>query len=124
MANPPCMSGDGNQASMVATMLQTGDGFALCDECIVPWAAGLLGVMTGLNMEPFLLAASADGVTDDQVAAAEHAVDQGAPEASTVPTGRRARNGRTSTVSPEAGMDADQDADEPATLTSDVSPAA
>lgn len=104
------MSQDGNTATMVATMLTTGDSFALCDECIVPWASALLGAMTGLDMEPILKAASTDEVTDDQVAAAEHAVDQGAPEASTVPTGRKARSGRTLTVSPDPGTDDDQDA--------------
>jgi hypothetical protein len=99
------MSGDGNQASMVATMLQTGDGFALCDECIIPWAAGLLGVMTGVDMEPYLLAVSADGVTDDQVAAAEHAVDQGAPEASPTPAKRTVRRGLGPNGSHAAGTE-------------------
>jgi hypothetical protein len=111
MANPPCMSGDGNPAVMVATMLNNGDGFALCDECLVGWAAGLLQVMTGVDPAPFIAAVSDDEVTDDQVAAAEHAVDQGAPEAATLPTGRKARSGRTSNGSQKAGMDADLDGD-------------
>lgn len=105
MANPPCMSGDGNQSAMVATMLTTGDSFALCDECIVPWAAGLVEVMTGVEMAPFLLAASADGVTDDQVSAAEHAIDQGAPEAAVGSPKSNGRRGRTSAVSPDPGTE-------------------
>ncbi len=58
MAMPQCMSDDGNQAVFVGTMLQTGDAVALCDQCIVPWAAALLNVMTGVDPAPFLAAVS------------------------------------------------------------------
>lgn len=58
MANPPCESNDGNTATFVATMLQTGHGFALCDECLVPWAAALLQAMTGVDPAPFIEAVS------------------------------------------------------------------
>jgi hypothetical protein len=60
MANPPCMSQDGNPAVFVGTMLATGDAVALCDECMVPWAAALLNAMTGVDPTPFLVAISDD----------------------------------------------------------------
>lgn len=124
MANPPCMSGDGREASMVATMLQTGDGFALCDECIVPWAAGLLSVMTGVDMEPFLLAASApegdpglvelDPPPDPTLAELRAESKQATP----------VKRGRSSNGSRAAGTASDPGADGPATPASTDSPAA
>lgn len=60
MAAPQCMSEDGSEAVFVGTMLQTGDSVALCDECLVAWAAALLNVMTGVDPQPFLRAVSTD----------------------------------------------------------------
>lgn len=60
MAGPACMSGDGNQAVFVGTLLQTGDAVALCDECLVPWAAAMLHAMTGVDPAPFIAAVSDD----------------------------------------------------------------
>lgn len=60
MANPPCMNEDGRPAVLVATLLETGDAVALCDECIVPWAAAMLNALTGLDPTPFLAAISDD----------------------------------------------------------------
>lgn len=60
MAGPPCMSGDGNPAVFVGTMLQSGDAVALCDECMVPWLAAVLHTMTDIDPAPFLLAVSDD----------------------------------------------------------------
>lgn len=60
MAMPACMSDDGRPAVFVGTMLQTGDSVALCDECMVPWAAAILNAMTGVDPTPFLAAVSED----------------------------------------------------------------
>lgn len=64
MANPPCMSEDGNQAVFLGTFLAEGQTVALCDECLVPWSAALLQAMTGVDPKPFL-----------------EAISEGAPEA-------------------------------------------
>jgi hypothetical protein len=58
MARPMCMSDDGHQAVIVATMMATGDAFTLCDECMVAWCAGMLNAMTGVDPTPFLVAIS------------------------------------------------------------------
>lgn len=60
MALPACMSDDGRPAVFVGTMLQTGDSVALCDECLVMWAAAVLNTMTGVDPAPFLAAISED----------------------------------------------------------------
>lgn len=60
MAGPACMSNDGRMAVFVGTMLETGDSVALCDICLVGWAAALLNVMTGVDPTPFLAAVSED----------------------------------------------------------------
>lgn len=70
MALPSCMSEDGRQAVFVGTMLQTGDAVALCDECLVMWAAALLSTMTGVDPEPFLRAISQADPAGDTTAGA------------------------------------------------------
>lgn len=60
MATPMCMSGDGSPATFVGTMLATGDGFTLCDECLVSWCAAMLQATTGLDPAPFIAALSTD----------------------------------------------------------------
>lgn len=96
MAAPPCMSDDGNPAVFVGTMLQTGDAVALCDECLVPWAAALLNAMTGVDPTPFLIAISDDAgseLTVEEVEAVEREAEilvEGDPPK---PSGR---SGRTS----------------------------
>lgn len=72
MATPMCMSGDGRPATFVGTMLTTGDGFTLCDECLVSWCAALLQATTGLDPAPFIAALSTDS------APAEPGTDAGA----------------------------------------------
>lgn len=58
MARPMCMSEDGNQAVFVGTMLETGDGFTLCDECLAMWAIAMTSTMTGVDPTPFIAALS------------------------------------------------------------------
>lgn len=70
MAAPQCMSEDGRQAVFVGTMLQTGDAVALCDECLVMWAAALLQAMTGVDPQPFIAAMSEDDPAGDVTAGA------------------------------------------------------
>ena len=70
MALPSCMSDDGRQAVFVGTMLQTGDAVALCDECLVMWAAALLQAMTGVDPQPFIAAMSEADPAGDVTAGA------------------------------------------------------
>lgn len=98
MAMPACMSDDGRPAVFVGTMLQTGDSVALCDECMVPWAAAILNAMTGVDPTPFLQAVSEDvptsaesAPTDEPPAPAPHDTD---PDAATPdPDSGRSSNG-------------------------------
>lgn len=137
MAGPACMSGDGNPAVLVATMLATGDAFALCDECLVGWAAALLHTMTGVDPTPFLEAVSepAEHHEPDPVAvasaiAADEAEVKDSVEAEMLaeldeiaptlddepdPPPANGRRGRTSAASPAAGTENGQGADGPAT---------
>lgn len=79
MAGPACMSEDGRPAVFVGTMLETGDSVALCDICLVGWAAALLNVMTGVDPTPFL-----EAVSETEPAPAEIAGDgAGGPPAET-----------------------------------------
>jgi len=108
MAGPQCMSGDGNAAVFVGTMLETGDSVELCDVCLVAWAAALLQAMTGVDPEPFLRAISDDEsipyeVTDvepsgdDPNPPAEgdsKAISQGEPAVRPNPRGRGGKAGR------------------------------
>lgn len=57
---PDCQSADGNSAVFVGTMLATGDGFTLCDECLAMWAIALASRMTGVDPAPFIHALSVD----------------------------------------------------------------
>lgn len=101
------MSEDGNVAVFVGTMLQTGDAVALCDQCMVPWAAAVLQSMTGVDPTPFLLAVSEDQPSVEEVAAAEaeHAEQAAADEEAAARV--RKNGGRTRAGSREAGTDAD-----------------
>jgi hypothetical protein len=92
MAAPQCMSQDGNAAVFIGTFLQTGQPVAVCDECMVPWAAAVLQGMTGVDPAPFLQAISepdsAESPTEDEGGVAEW-VENGDPP----PTASRTRNG-------------------------------
>lgn len=140
------MSGDGRPAVFVGTMLETGDAVALCDICLVGWAAAVLNTMTGVDPEPFLRAVSepddvptaAEGApTDEPPAPAPADSDPEAasgPEASgaTEPPessakGRRraeSASGRTSRESPGPGTDAGPAANGTAAAANKSTPAA
>jgi len=127
MANPACMSQDGREAVFVGTMLQTGDAFTLCDECLVGWSAALLQSMTGVDPTPFLQAISAgtpEGGDDNPGEDPEHEIgtSDGEPSAppgsdpsaaAATPAAAAAsdppppapRRGRTSAASPAAGTE-------------------
>jgi hypothetical protein len=124
MANPPCMSQDGNPAVFVGTMLETGDAVALCDGCLVAWAAALLNVMTGLDPTPFLVAVSDDVpevvFPDDSVPGEDPGPTVPEPD----PPTPIKRAGRTSRASAGPGMDADHDTDAPPSDGGRVAPAA
>lgn len=115
------MSNDGNTATFVGTMLESGDGFTLCDECLVAWSAALLQAMTGVDPAPFLAAVSDDEVTVEEVEAAEAAatVVQGGNRV-TPPTTIET-DGRTSSELAAAGTDDDPDDSRPAP-TADTEP--
>lgn len=117
------MSQDGNPAVFVGTMLTTGDAVALCDECMVPWAAALLNVMTGLDPTPFLVAVSDDVPLVDLEEPAAAAEGAGGPALEEAPPPTNGRRGRTSRASPEAGTDAGPP-DAPPAPTDVVSPPA
>ena len=121
---PACMSDDGRQAVMVATMLQTGDAYALCDECIVPWAAGLLNAMTGVDPTPFLAAVSDDvsggPVSDDELPPG-HMTDEDVHE---LPPPPPERGGRTSAASPAPGTANGHPDGAPVPIPDDATPAA
>ena len=88
MANPACMSQDGREAVFVGTMLQTGDAFTLCDECLVGWSAALLQSMTGVDPTPFLQAISAgtpEGGDDNPGEDPEHEIGTSDGEPSAPP---------------------------------------
>lgn len=118
------MIGDGNPAVFVGTMLQTGDAVALCDDCLVPWAAALLNAMTGVDPMPFLAAVASDGedaAPSDPAPASEPSEEIPAPPP---PDTDVASNGKPQRVSraraaatdvSEGGTQADGDA--PATPT-------
>ena len=108
------MSGDGRLAVFVGTILQTGHAFALCDECLVSWAIGLVNVMTGVDPTPFLAAISDDAPADSSPAGP---VDPGVPDdpaemdppPSTEGNGGRTRarsRGRGTATGPPAGESA------------------
>lgn len=107
MAAPPCMSDDGNPAVFVGTMLQTGDAVALCDECLVPWAAAMLAAMTGLDPMPFLQAVSDSEITPEEVAAAEEAGIFAAKEPEDEAPDPHPKSGRGSRASRAAGTATD-----------------
>jgi hypothetical protein len=133
------MSSDGRDAVFVGTILTTGDAVALCDECLVPWAAALLNAMTGVDPAPFIAAVSdQEPVVQADPAAIARAIEEDEASASTQaqegpldgtgprpveeavlapPAPSSARRGRTSAVSPEAGTGNGRPADGPATLT-------
>lgn len=111
MANPPCMNDDGNAAVFVGTFLAEGDSVALCDSCMVPFAAAMLHAMTGVDPTPFLEAVSDDEVTVEQVETAETADTSPAAAEAPDPTATSEPSGRTSDASPAAGTDADPPVD-------------
>lgn len=103
MAAPQCMSQDGSQAVFVGTMLETGDGFALCENCLPMWAASLLQAMTGVDPEPFIRALSEPDGEIEQ--AAEVPAELLAPTVPVEPDppSPNGKRGRTSAKSPAAG---------------------
>jgi hypothetical protein len=99
------MSGDGRNAVFVGTMLQTGDSVALCDECLVPWAAAVLHAMTGVDPAPFLAAVSDPPAGDGEASAGgtDGAVSPPADEPD--PTPATPKDGRTRVGGLGRGMD-------------------
>ena len=107
MASPPCMSGDGEAAVFVGTMLETGDAVALCSECLVAWSAALLNIMTGIDPAPFIAAISEE---DSSPSAGSDNGSSPAPSAAGEPLDPpppRARRGRTLDTSPDPGTEGD-----------------
>lgn len=107
MANPPCMSDDGNPAVFVGTMLQTGDAVALCDECMVPWCAAVLQTMTGIDATPFIAAIS-NGEPDDASADTVPAGPTG--DSIGTPPIRVERNREDGLMSPESPVEDEEQA--------------
>lgn len=104
MALPACMSEDGRPATFVGTMLETGEAYALCDECLVFWAAALLQGITGVDATPFIAAMSADEP------AAEHSA---APGEDTAPGNVPGAAQGAPTDEPPPPAPADTDTDPP-----------
>lgn len=92
MARPMCMSEDGNQAVFVGTMLETGDGFTLCDECLAMWAIAMTSTMTGVDPTPFIAALSEPETEAQETEpgaeqpAADPTSEGGSPESSDPPS--------------------------------------
>lgn len=101
MAVPVCQSQDGNAATTLITLLDGSASFALCDGCLVGWAAAALAVMTGIDPAPFITAVSEDAdaaVVDAQEGSAAGWVESGEPPptSKTSRSGGRTRAGRSS----------------------------
>lgn len=69
------MQDDGEQATFVGTLLDSGEGFTLCSRCMALWCAAMLQGMTGVDMSPVVQAISepdttAAGVTEPTSSAA------------------------------------------------------
>lgn len=107
MAAPPCMSEDGRPAVFVGTMLQTGDAVALCDECLVMWAAALLQAMTGVDPAPFIAAISEGDPAGDAAAGAPASEPPAPAPADTDDASDPPGNGRTSAGSAGRGTAGD-----------------
>lgn len=73
---PPCMSQDGEQATVLFTIMSSGDTFALCDGCSVGWTAAYLQSMTGIDPSPFLAAISDDGGEGETDDAPDNKIDE------------------------------------------------
>ena len=54
MANPPCMSDDGNAAVFTGTNFETGQSVMLCGPCLVSFCATIVEGMTGLPVSALL----------------------------------------------------------------------
>lgn len=104
MANPPCMSNDGNAAVFVGTFLENGDSVALCDACMVPWAAAVLEVTTGIDPAPFIRAISEGPEQPEPIEGdtpeAEHPAGE-VPDKSPSGNGKRSRARATPPTPPE-----------------------
>jgi len=107
MASPPCMSGDGETATFVGTMLATGDAVALCDACLVPWTAAVLQAMTGIDPEPFLRAISDENAPDDTAGGDTDGEATASADFTEDPPPPPGRAGRMSRVLAEAGTAGD-----------------
>lgn len=124
MAHPPCMSGDGEPAVFIGTVLTTGDTIAVCENCWVSWAAAFLNAMTGIDPAPFILAISddivegAEQLTDDDLAVIEQ---QEAPDPR--PPSKRSA-GRIRAALAEAGTGDDPNDGTPPTENEASNPAA
>lgn len=105
MANPPCMSNDGESAVFVGTMLETGDSYALCGMCLVSWSAAMLAQMTGIDPTPFIMAVSDDVADIDLPPADASAPVGGEPAGGADPPSANGKSGRTPRKSPAAGTD-------------------
>lgn len=75
MANPPCMSDDGNQSIFVGTFLLQGEPVAVCAECIGPWAAAVVQASTGVDLSSiFDEPASETGIVPDGQATVDEVI--------------------------------------------------
>lgn len=124
MANPPCMSDDGQPAVFVGTMLETGDSVALCNDCLVGWAAAVLNVMTGVDPTPYLAAISDDAPPAPSGSDDPGAADNSAAAAPSDPPPPPKASGRIPRALREAGTDADPHDAGPASSSTVEHPAA
>ena len=122
MAAPPCMSGDGRPAVFVGTLLQTGQAVALCDECLVPWAAALLQGMTGVDATPFIAAIADDVDATPLTAEDEQTMRAQPPETPPDPPAAPPADGPTPPGSVDPGTGADPADDQGAGQGSEVAP--
>ena len=74
MANPPCMSDDGNAAVFTGTNFDTGQSVMLCGPCLVSFCATIVEGMTGLPVSALLDSVDQLATGDDD--AGEIATDE------------------------------------------------
>lgn len=79
MANPPCMSDDGNAAVFTGTNFETGQSVMLCGPCLVSFCATIVEGMTGLPVSA-LLDSAGEITADDDTAGDDDTADDTADE--------------------------------------------
>lgn len=114
MAAPQCQSGDGNPAALIGTFLEGGQPVALCNDCLVPWAAALIEGMTGYEMAPVLAAALADDGEEPGEGSGEPAGEEQESPGEPDPPSPNGKHGRSSRKSAGAGTGDDPGGDPPA----------